>query len=225
LIIDWLYEVTENLKLQQRTLYHAISILDQFLSFQQRIHSKDMDQTLVMLQALSCLFISAKNYEMDPTVPSSRKFLSQLPGYKPTNREKKREEQTYQYSLGKINGGVVTEKFDAQKNELCEQEQYILNLIGFGLDNYPIFFDIAEIFMAMGILYTTDFLDVNGELKQLEPSKEAVTLLEKYFDYFQLLSLQDHKLVNTNQYLISCSIVSACRKHCGLNPVWTPELI
>ena len=95
LIIDWLYEVTENLKLQQRTLYHAISILDQFLSLQQRIHSKDMDQTLVMLQALSCLFISAKNYEMDPTVPSSRKFLTQLPGYKPTNREKRREEQTF----------------------------------------------------------------------------------------------------------------------------------
>lgn len=97
-----------------------------------------------------------------------------------------------------MNGGQGSEKFDAHKNELCEQEQYILNLIGFGLDNYPIFFDIAEIFMAMGILYTTDQLDVNGELKQLEPSKEAVSLLEKYFDYFQLLSLQDHKLVNTN---------------------------
>jgi hypothetical protein len=33
------------------------------------------------------LFISAKNYEMDPTVPSSRKFLRQLPGYKPTQKE------------------------------------------------------------------------------------------------------------------------------------------
>jgi hypothetical protein len=28
LIVDWLYEVTENLKLQQRSLYHAVSILD-----------------------------------------------------------------------------------------------------------------------------------------------------------------------------------------------------
>ena len=43
--------------------------------------SKDMDQSLIMLQGLACLFIAAKNYEMDPTVPSSKKFLRQLPGY------------------------------------------------------------------------------------------------------------------------------------------------
>jgi hypothetical protein len=40
-----------------------------------------MDQTNVMIQALTSLWISAKNYEMDPTVPSSRKFLKSLPGY------------------------------------------------------------------------------------------------------------------------------------------------
>lgn len=60
------------------------------------------------------------------------------------------------------------------------------------------FFDIAEIFMAMGVLYSSDTLEINGQFKQIEPSQEAVSLLEKYFDYFQLLSLQDHKLVNTN---------------------------
>jgi hypothetical protein len=93
------------------------------------------------------------------------------------------------------------------------------------MDTYPVFFDITEIFMAMGILYTTDNLEVNGQIRPIEPSQEAVSLLEKYFDYFLLLSLQDHKLVNTNQYLIACSIVSASRKHCGLNPVWTTELV
>lgn len=178
-----------------------------------------------MLQGLACLFIAAKNYEMDPTVPSSKKFLLQLPGYKPTNRERRKEEQTYQHSLNKMNGAGNPNRFDARKNELCEQEQYILNIIGFDLDTYPVFFDIAEIFMAMGVLFTSDSLELNGQMKLLEPTKEATTLLEKYFDYFQLLSLQDHKLVNTNQYLIACSIASASRKHCGLSPVWTPELV
>ena len=32
LIVDWLCEVTENLRLSQRTLYHSINILDFFLS-------------------------------------------------------------------------------------------------------------------------------------------------------------------------------------------------
>lgn len=81
-----------------------------------------MDQTLIMLQALSCLFIAAKNYELDPMVPSSKKFLTQLPGYKPTKRERKNENKTYEYALSKMNGQVQSEKFDAAKNELCEQE-------------------------------------------------------------------------------------------------------
>jgi hypothetical protein len=79
--------VTENLRLAQRTLYHSINILDYFLSQQQRGNGKDMEQSLIMLQGLACLFISAKNYEMDPTVPSSKKFLRQLPGYKPSQQE------------------------------------------------------------------------------------------------------------------------------------------
>ena len=83
-----------------------------------------------MLQGLACLFISAKNYEMDPTVPSSKKFLRQLPGYKPSQREIAYEEQAYF-------GGraAYDQKFDARKNELCEQEQHILNTIGFDMDS------------------------------------------------------------------------------------------
>lgn len=87
LIVDWLCEVTENLHLSQRALYHAISIMDAFLTQQLVQKGKDMEQSAIMLQGLSCLFVSAKNYEMDPTVPSSRKFLRQLPGYKPTRNE------------------------------------------------------------------------------------------------------------------------------------------
>jgi hypothetical protein len=50
----------------------------------------------------------------------------------------------------------------------------------------------------------------------LEPSLKNVKLLEKYVDFFSLLSIQDPKLVNTNNYLIACSIVSASRKHCNI---------
>ena len=85
LIIDWLVEVSETLRLDiHKSAFNAICILDRFLSINMRKYKQDMDQSLIMLQALCCLFIAAKNYEKDPLVPSSRKFLRQLPGYKPT---------------------------------------------------------------------------------------------------------------------------------------------
>lgn len=93
--MDWLCEVCETLRLSQKSFYHSISILDKFLSLQLKREGKDMEQSLIMLQALACLFISAKNYEMDPTVPSSKKFLRQLPGYKPTQKEQKFEDNLY----------------------------------------------------------------------------------------------------------------------------------
>ena len=85
LIIDWLVEVAETLKLDTvKSAYNAVIILDKFLSFHLKSSKKEMDQSNIMLQALTCLFIAAKNYEKDPNVPSSRKFLRQLPGYKPS---------------------------------------------------------------------------------------------------------------------------------------------
>ena len=51
-----------------------------------------------------------------------------------------------------------------------------------------------------------------------------VKRIEKYVDFFVLLSLQDHKLVNTNQYLIACSIVCAARAKMGLDAGWCTEL-
>ena len=50
--------------------------------------------------------------------------------------------------MGAMNGGPMSQKFNAKKNELCEQEHYILNLVIFEFDTYPLFFDIVEIFMA-----------------------------------------------------------------------------
>lgn len=88
LIIDWLAEVCETLHLDiHKSAFHAVCILDRYLSNQLRRYKKEMDQSAIMLQALTCLFIAAKNLEKDPMVPSSRKFLRQLPGYKPTATE------------------------------------------------------------------------------------------------------------------------------------------
>jgi hypothetical protein len=33
----------------------------------------------VLINSLACLFLAAKNYEIDPKVPSSSKFVSHLP--------------------------------------------------------------------------------------------------------------------------------------------------
>lgn len=98
-------------------------------------------------------------------------------------------------------------------------------MIGFEMDSFPIFYDIIEILMAQGVIFTTDQTIKTGKLEPIEPNLKTVKLLEKYIDFFSLLSVQDHKLVNTNHYLIACSIISASRKHCNIQPVWCPELV
>ena len=96
LIIDWLAEVSETLHLDiQKSSYHAIFLLDRFLSNNLKYFQKEMDQSTIMLQALTCLFIAAKNYEKDPNVPSSRKFLRQLPGYKPSSEVQQNDRDIY----------------------------------------------------------------------------------------------------------------------------------
>ena len=107
-------------------------------------------------------------------------------------------------------------RFNSKRNELVSQETTILNEIGFDMDSHPTFFAIVEILMAQGILFNTD-----KHFQQPMQDEKCVNLLEKYVDFFVLLALQDHKLVNTNQYLISCSIISAARKQCNINPVWS----
>ena len=55
-----------------------------------------------------------------------------------------------------MNGKPMDQRFNAKKNELCEQEHYILNLVIFEFDTYPLFYDIVEIFMAQGVMFTND---------------------------------------------------------------------
>ena len=91
---------------------------------------------------------------------------------------------------------------------------YILNLLKFDFDSVPLFYDVIEIFMAQGLLFTTDQQIYEGETRLLIPDTKTVTLLERYIDFFSLLALQDAKMVNTNAYLIACAIVSSARKLC-----------
>ena len=102
--------------------------------------------------------------------------------------------------MGQINGRPVEQRFNAKKNELCEQEHYILNLVLFEFDTYPLFYDIVEIFMAQGVMFTTDNVvnQQDGKVHTITADQKSVTLMEKYIDFFSLLSLQDHKIVNTN---------------------------
>lgn len=91
--------------------------------------------------------------------------------------------------------------------------------MGFDLDSAPPFFDIIEIMMAQGIIFTNDQYN-NGALNE----ERCTHQVEKHVDFFVLLSLQDYKLVNANQYLIACSILCATRKQCGISPEWPSEL-
>jgi hypothetical protein len=225
LIIDWLVEVCEALRLDiSKSAYHAVCLLDRYLSAKLRKHRQEMDQAAIMLQALCCLFISAKNLEKDPLVPSSRRFLRQLPGYKPTQTEQANERQIYQAAEQSLTGAPPQDnmRFNAKRNELTTHEGVILNEVGFELDTFPTFFDVVEIFMAQGVVFSTDRSD--GQPLEGELEERMARRIEKYVDFFVLLSLQDHKLVNTNQYLIACSIISAARAKMGLDAGWSVEL-
>jgi len=49
LIIDWLNEVSDTLKLTLRSLYHSVSVMDKFLSSQMIKNGVEMEQSQIML--------------------------------------------------------------------------------------------------------------------------------------------------------------------------------
>lgn len=115
----------------------------------------------------------------------------------------------YQCGVSSLHGQDTNAnmRYSSKKNELVAQEAIILNEIDFSMDDAPAYFDMVEILMYQGILYSSD-----QHFCSPVQDERCVGLLEKYVDFFLLLSLQDHKLVNTNQYLIACAVVSAARK-------------
>jgi len=50
-------------------------------------------------------------------------------------------------------------KFNSKKNELVEQEHAILNLVDFEFDTFPLFYDIVELFMSQGVMFTNDMIN------------------------------------------------------------------
>ena len=88
-----------------------------------------------------------------------------------------------------MDGKRPNERFNAKKNELVEQEHYILNLLMFEFDTFPLFYDIVEMFMAQGLLFTTDNQIYEGKERKLVPDNKTVTLMERYIDFFSLLAL------------------------------------
>jgi hypothetical protein len=104
---------------------------------------------------------------------------------------------------------------------MSEWEQIILNQIDFQMDSYPVIYDIVEIILSQGILFSSDFTP-NSSSVQTVPrfEKSIIEELERYVDFFTLLSVQDFRLVNMNPYLVSCAIVSASRKYVRLTNSW-----
>jgi len=57
------------------------------------------------------------------------------------------------------------------------------------MDTFPIFYDIIEMLMSQGVIFTNDTSIQNGKLEPLKPDLKSVKLLEKYVDFFSLLSV------------------------------------
>ena len=82
MLIEWLIEGGEQLKLLTRTIFQAIVLHDRYmykssqpLDFQNGMEEIDR----FMINALACLFISAKNCEIDTQMAHSTKFMNLLP--------------------------------------------------------------------------------------------------------------------------------------------------
>ena len=91
------------------------------------------------------------------------------------------------------------------------------------MDTYPIIYDVLEILIAQGAIFTSDTICINN----LSHPADSSTLeeFEKYLDFFQLLSCQDFRLVNMNPYLICCSIISTSRMYTRIQNRWPQELV
>lgn len=82
MLIEWLIEGGEQLKLQTRTIFQAVVLHDRYmhrsvkpLDFQQGMDEIDR----FMINALACLLLAAKNLEIDTQLAHSTKFMNLLP--------------------------------------------------------------------------------------------------------------------------------------------------
>ena len=82
MLIEWLIEGGEQLKLQTRTIFQAVVLHDRFMHKQEKplVLANGMNEIdRFMINALACLFIAAKNCEIDTQMAHSTKFMKLLP--------------------------------------------------------------------------------------------------------------------------------------------------
>lgn len=82
MLIDWLTEGGEQLKLLHRTVFQAVVLHDRYMDREGSPidFANGLDEIdNFMVNALACLFISAKNNEIDTQMAHSSKFLELLP--------------------------------------------------------------------------------------------------------------------------------------------------
>lgn len=117
-MIEWLNTMSEQLSLQPRTLYQAVSILDHFCSLQ------DGSEDVVKVLAVTCLLIAAKAYEIDDDIPDSVSLLKLI-----------------------VDPGTPIEVVnECSSPAITRCERLILNTLTWNLDAIPSFFEIVEIF-------------------------------------------------------------------------------
>ena len=176
-----------------------------------------------MINALACLFISAKNAEIDTKMAHSTKFLRLLPE-KTLKSCRAREIQTGNKS-----------------QRLLDAELEILLALNWDCEQPVSFNQVLEIFQCQGILFSSDRVTLKplAETNQSVSSgsslfsggdmyhvnRDTLANVEKYVDFFRLICLQEHSFFKENQYTVACAIISTARTQSKVVPVWAPELV
>ena len=152
-----------------------------------------------MINALACLFISAKNHEIDTKLAHSTKFMNLLPS-KTQRSCYKREHQT----------GVKSQR-------LLDAELEILMELDWDCSQQTSFSEVLEVFTCQGILFSSDRVGLmpsprsksslssytssthslgSGMARQV--TMETLANVDKYIEFFKLICLHDITFFNEN---------------------------
>ena len=82
MLVEWLIESGEQLSLMTRTIFLSVVLHDRFMHKQDKPLQMGNGMNEIdrfMTNALACLFIAAKNTEIDTKMAHSTKFMKVLP--------------------------------------------------------------------------------------------------------------------------------------------------
>lgn len=141
MLIQWLIEGGEQLKLQTRTVLQAVVLHDRLMQKrdkQMNFQSESTEIDNFMINALACLLIAAKNIEIDTQLAHSTKFMNLLPS-KSLKVCLRRELETRKKS-----------------QKLLDAELEILQTLGWDCEQPVSFNKVLEVFTCQGVLFSTD---------------------------------------------------------------------